>query len=361
MDLELLRRTPHRRFDGQCDWRHKMWSTIVVMSFKELFDEAVRLEEVQPERALAAWQELATSNPTLSIFMRLARCAQNLGLTDEAEQSFKKALRIDGRTVLALTGLGMLAIDRRDYQAAEDYFERACALEEDSADSRDRLPIWLTFLGVALRNVGKNLEAEEAYRRAIRIDSKYEEAYFNLAVLLANDRPSEAKALLRRALELDPDYAVAHGELGWVLHRRRRHGRPRRNAEVEGHFRRAIELAPNDAWAHICLGTYLWGDVDSAVAEFQIARELEPNWTVPLWSLGNVYEILLEDFDLAQSFFEMALQLDADDVVTLTNFGRLCKKRGQFDRAREYLRRALVLNPRYDKARTLLSDIGAGP
>src|SRR6266576_3516458 len=86
--------------------RHTMWSTIVVMSLKELFDEALRLEETQPEQALAAWRELATSNPTLNVFMRLARCAQELGLPDEAEQYFKKALQIDGRTVLALTGLG---------------------------------------------------------------------------------------------------------------------------------------------------------------------------------------------------------------------------------------------------------------
>jgi len=28
---------------------------------------------------------------------------------------------------------------------------------------------------------------------------------------------------------------------------------------------------------------------------------------------------------LAQSFFELALQLDRNDTVTLTNFGRLCK------------------------------------
>jgi len=58
------------------------------------------------------------------------------------------------------------------------------------------------------------LEAEAAYRRAIRIDSKYEEAYYNLAVLVGKDRPSEAKALLRRAIELDPDYGAAHRELG---------------------------------------------------------------------------------------------------------------------------------------------------
>jgi tetratricopeptide (TPR) repeat protein len=111
-------------------------------------------------------------------------------------------------------------------------------------------------------------------------------------VLLRYHRPSEAQALFRRALELDPDYAAAHRELGWLLHDRKdRRGRHRQGgrrgtaAETEGHLRKAIELEPDDAWTHIYLGSYLW-DVDSAIAEFHIARELWPEWTVPLWSLG---------------------------------------------------------------------------
>jgi protein O-GlcNAc transferase len=209
-------------------------------------------------------------------------------------------------------------------------------------------------------------EAEEAYRRAIQLDSKYEEAYFNLCVLLQYDRPSEAEALLRRALELDPDYAKAHRQLGWLLHDRkdrrgghRRRGRRGTAAEAEGHFRRAIELEPGDAWTHIYLGSYLWGDdVDSAIAEFQIARELCPEWTVPLWALGNIHELVLEDFDLAQSYFERALELDPDDIVVLWHLGRLYKKRGQIDLAKECLGKVLLQDTRHRKARALLSEIG---
>jgi tetratricopeptide (TPR) repeat protein len=317
---------------------------MVVMS-QELFDEADRLEEGgQTERALAVWKVLAASGPTRNVFLRLAGCAQKLGLIDDAHAAFTKALEIDDHSARALAGLGLLAIDSQNYGAAEDYLKRACAVEEN--------PGTFTLLGVTLRNLERDLDAEEAYRSAIRIDPKYEEAYFNLGVLLRDDRPSEAQTLFRKALELDPDYASAHRELGWVLSRRGA------DPETEGHLRRAIELEPDDAWAHIYLGSYHWSDdVDSAMAEFHIARELKPDWAVPLWSLGNVQEFVLDDFDLAQSFFERALQLDPDDIVTLTNFGRLCKKRGQIDLAKEYLGRALLLDPEYDKARTLLGDL----
>lgn len=312
---------------------------------QELFDEAIRLEENDEKAdALAVWRELAASSPTRNVFLRLASCAKGLGLIDEAERAFIRALEIDNRLAPALLGLGILAIHRRDYEAAEGYLKRARAVEEH--------PSTLSTLGVALRNLGKDLEAEEAYRRAIYLDSQYEEAYYNLGVLLRDDRPSEAQALFRKALELDPDYAVAHRELGLALHKRRT------DAEAEGHLRKAVELEPNDAWAHIYLGSYLWGnDVDSAIKEFHVSCELKPDWTVPLWSLGNIHEFVIKDFDLAQSFFERALELDPEDTETLTAFGRLCKKRDQIDLAKHYLGRALVLDPGYDKARALLADI----
>jgi tetratricopeptide (TPR) repeat protein len=313
---------------------------------QKLFDEADRLEaEGEKQRALAVWRQLAETSPTYNVFLRLASNAKELGLVDDAERAFKQALGIDDRSVPALKGLGILAINRRNYEAAESYLRRACEIDES--------PAGFTLLGVALRHTGKDLDAEEAYRRAIRINPEYEEAYYNLGVLLRFDRPSEAQPLFRTAIELDPDYACAHRELGFLL---TSHGA---DPKTEGHLRKAIELDPRDGWAHIYLGSYLWRctDVEGALAEFRIAEELEPGWAVPLWSLGNIYECEFKDLDLAQSLFERALELDPEDGVALTNLGRLSKKRGRADLAKEYLGRVLPQDLSYRKARELLSDI----
>lgn len=307
-----------------------------------LFDEAVRLEEQgQYERALAIWRQLAEIEPTRNLFLRLGRITQSLGLTDDAERAFKGALEIDGRSAIALRSLGIIALHRSDYEAAAGYLKQAREIEED--------PGGLSLLGVALRNTGKDLEAEEAYRSAIRIDPNYEEAHYNLGVLLRDDRPSEAQSHLRKALDLDPVFGPAHRELGFVLMRRGT------NPETERHLRKAVELAPDDVWAHIYLGAYLWSDTAAAEMEFRIAEKLRPDWSLPLSWLGKLYES--RDSDAAQSFFEQALQLDADDGEALCGFARIFKKRGQTDLAREYITRALGQDPSDAKSLALLKEI----
>ncbi len=286
---------------------------------QERFDEAVRLEEEgQKERALEIWRQISVEEPTRNVFLRIGGVCKDLGLIDGAEDAFKRALEIDGRSTVALMQLGILGIRRCEYETAVAYLMRVREIEGDAGG--------LTLLGVALGNTGKDFDAEEAYRRAIRIDPKYEEAYYNLGVLLRDDRSAEAQALFRTAVELDPDYACAHRELGWVLYKRGV------GEETEAHLRRAVELDPSDTWAHIYLGSYIWtADVDATVAEFRAAMELHPEWATPLWSLGKIYEEQFRDLDLAQSYFEKALKLDPENEAALKGLGRVLKKLGYGD------------------------------
>src|ERR1700722_15163064 len=135
---------------------------------QERFDEADRLnEEGQKERALEIWRQIAIEQPTRNVFLRIGAVSKDLGLMDEAEAAFKRALEIDGRSTMALKQLGILGIRRCEFESAAGYLKRARESKED--------PGGLSLLGVALRNSGRALEAEEALRSAIRIDAKYEE------------------------------------------------------------------------------------------------------------------------------------------------------------------------------------------
>jgi tetratricopeptide (TPR) repeat protein len=295
---------------------------------QELFDEAVRLEnEGLNQQALEVWRRLAETNPTHNGFLRLARLTQELGLSAEAETAFKRALEIKPNSILALGPLGILAIQRAEWETAVNYLRRACAIEDDATA--------LSLLGVALRNSGKEVEAEEAHRRAIRIDPNYEEAYYNLGVVLKFDRPSEAETMFRKALELDPDFAAAHRELGFVLMARGT------SAEAGKHLRRALELSPRDAWARIYLGNYLWASskADDALVEFRAAAHLQPTWAMALVCQGDVYEGVYKDLDRAQSLFEEALRLEPDCEMALWSMARLSRRRGQLDATKDYLGR----------------------
>jgi superkiller protein 3 len=287
------------------------------MSPEEQFNEAVRLEaEGQTEAALVMWRELSKIHPARNGFLRLARITRKLGLLDEAQRAFEQALQIDPGSGLALKGLGVLAIGRRDFVAAADYLQRACAIEEDAST--------LSMLGVALHNTGRDEEAEAAYRKAIDLDPTYEEAYFNLGVVLRDDRPGEAQENFRIALALDSEMACAHREMGFVLAQEREW----QKAEVE--LRKAIELDPADIWAHIYLGSCLLGlsHRDGAMAEFEIAAKLDPAMPLPLWSLGKIYE-RGGAVHVARGYFERALALDPKDEEALAGLARFSNLRAK--------------------------------
>lgn len=92
------------------------------------------------------------------------------------------------------------------------------------------------ILGMAYAKLGRVLDAQRAYRQAIRIAPKYGEAYNNLARLYADNHQQLlaadlgnptisqklrlAEALAYTAVTLNPDVATYHDTLGWILSKR---------------------------------------------------------------------------------------------------------------------------------------------
>ena len=73
------------------------------------------------------------------------------------------------------------------------------------------------FRGIVLVRLGRNSEAANEYREAIRLDPKLEDGYKNLGFLEWTEHHLEsARAQLKRALELAPDDSFAHYYLGRV-------------------------------------------------------------------------------------------------------------------------------------------------
>jgi Tfp pilus assembly protein PilF len=81
---------------------------------------------------------------------------------------------------------------------------------------------------------------------------------------------------------------------------------------------------------------------------------------VPLWTLANLYESR-EEWAKAQELYERALDLEPDAAVPNMNFGRMLMKKGDPAAAKVYLRRALLLKPSYQGARSLLASLESSP
>jgi tetratricopeptide (TPR) repeat protein len=146
-----------------------------------------------------------------------------------------------------------------------------------------------------------NLEAYQAYHKG----RYYQERRTVKDIKRSRDVLPQGKELARKAIELDDSLAEAHTSLAGIL----------TNldwdwAGAEREYKRAIELNPNYPLAHGWYGGFLvaMGRIEEAIAELKIAQELDPLSPFP-YSLG-VYLTFRKEYDTALEMLEKGLELD---------------------------------------------------
>ncbi len=159
-----------------------------------------------------------------------------------------------------------------------------------------------------------NEKSIEYFNQAIEKDPSFALAYAGLAdsyVVPANRLPPrekmpKAKAAAMRALELDETLAEAHTSLARVL---AAYDWDWPGAEKE--FKRAIELNPRYAIAHQWYGGYFeaMGRHNEANAERKKAQELDPLSLIISFELGMAF-YYARDYDQAIEQFQKTLELD---------------------------------------------------
>jgi Flp pilus assembly protein TadD len=163
------------------------------------------------------------------------------------------------------------------------------------------------------------------YRRALELKPDNANVHNNLGIALITRRDLDgAIAAYRRALELEPDYPEAHNNLGNALCNR---------GDLDGAvaaYRRALELRPDYANAHNNLGVALSerGDLVGAIAEFRRAVELRPD-AGPHANLGDALKAR-GDLVGALAEYRRALELKPD-WTALAQELRRCERLVELD------------------------------
>ncbi len=203
----------------------------------------------------------------------------------------------------------------------------------------------------------------------------------NRAVELSlKNRHAEAVALLRKAIEIEPDSVVIRKNLGVALYHLK-------------DFDEAIKLLKQvlekdvavNAVTQVFLGEALFavGKYEESLSAFQKAHEIEPDNAIALYNYGTVlqelkhYEQALKKYDkavalqpdLAKAFnnrgmtyfllgdyqkavadLQKAFALDASIVEVHNNLGVVFSQLGKKKAAHKYFLEAIRLRPDYDRA-----------
>ncbi len=127
-------------------------------------------------------QVLQRDNKNVGTLANLAEIELDRGHLEAAEINIKQALALAPDDSYSLFVLGRLRFLQKKYDEAIDAFSRAAKLDPQDAQIQN-------FLGLALSEKGLRGPAETALRKAIEIDPDYANAHNNLAVVYLTDQP----------------------------------------------------------------------------------------------------------------------------------------------------------------------------
>jgi tetratricopeptide (TPR) repeat protein len=124
-----------------------------------------------------------------------------------AEYEFGSALEKDEKNVRANFGLGETYLAQGDTEKAKEQFGK---LSQVDAITDSRYKHIFNEFGIKLRQLGMYGEAVRHYERALKLEPKDENLWFNLArALFEGGKGEKAGQALTKAMELNPDFAEA--------------------------------------------------------------------------------------------------------------------------------------------------------
>jgi len=158
----------------------------------------------------------------------------------------------------------------------------------------------------------------------------------------------------RKAIELDPDFALAYAGLATSIEHLATNSFSDIKEVVdqaEEAARKSIELAPSLAVGHLVLSTISIGyrlDRTTALKEIGIAMELEPGNVAVLIEHARIH-LLCNDIDTALSTARTAQELDPVSTPVAEVLGHTLYFSRHYDEGIDVLRHALSLDPHYPR------------
>ena len=238
------------------------------------------------------------------------------GYLEQAEASFRLALRDDPENAEALYGLGSVYLKQE-----------------------------------------KGGEARQSFERAIKLRASYPDtlanAWNNLGLLATREgRTDEAIPYFQEALKLNPDHLIALENLGNAYRQQRNWDEARKALE------RAVAVGPQDAEANYSLGMVFaqLNDTDRAYEYLQRALKSRPGYPEALNNLGVLY-LRTGRRDQAVASFEECIRMAPAFDQSYMNLARVYALEGTPDKARSVLLDLLKQHPGHAQAQKALEQL----
>lgn len=232
---------------------------------------------------------------------------------DSGEFYSKAAITLAKNTYRSYLTLARIALHRSQIEKAIEYYIRVNGLN-------DSLSVVHNELGAAYSQRGLPLKAISAYERAVTLQPNDPVFLESLGIQhYLNGQYSQAEPILERAIQKDDHNSKAIFYLGVI------------RATQTGSLANALEL-------------------------FRRALELDPAIEHGHLNIGNIY-FLQKKYSEAMQEYKAELNMYPKSTLALVNLGKTHAQVGEKQKAREYYRKALVIDPHLDMAKILLMQL----
>ncbi|WP_448110175.1 tetratricopeptide repeat protein [Pseudomonas lini] len=289
----------------------------------------------------------------------------------EAEEAFRASIAIDPESWIGWSNLGIHLAEGGRIEEAEPLFRHALLLDNkeysnwlnlgnllsEKAEGLESTKVSFSqSVGVTSEEVmvdaGSNTneiiqcweEAGISYVKAAEIDSLNPEPLLHLGVVFNKvGKDAEAEAAFRKALELNPDSASLLRTLGgFLVHQ------TESTEEAEFLLKKSLKIDPDSSNAWNSLGTLKAGQgfYSEAAAHYERSIELDPNFDAAWVNYGHMLSVYLDRPEEAIEAYTKALELNSTDAGVWNNFGILLSKVPErLDESEAAYRKAISIDP----------------
>lgn len=305
--------------------------------------------------AIRLYQELAALRPDWAApRIRLGQVYVAQGRWDEAHVEFAQARELDTSSAEALVGLGMVAHQCGDPEAAVDHWRAATSVNPASVEAH-------YHLGRAYLDSSRTELAREELERTLMYQEDHQGARHYLGLLLATQEPALATEHLSLAATGE-DAHLAQSAQEWVLllgdlalseddadvtarlaHAYVKHGLP--NLALP-ELEKVLVVQPDNHAARAYLGYALFAldEPDTARTVLRDVSHLAPKYPLTYYFLGLLHR---SDGYLPTALWEFrrCLRLDPWNAATYVSMGETHQRLGQYVTAAQWYAAAVEVAP----------------
>jgi len=285
----------------------------------------------------------------LAFLSTMASATENVGMRQEI---------LDQTVRVSLDTIGLKSLSRlldRSLQKEMganfnilDFMSQLSIEQQKSIGYEPNNSRWWYNITYPLREKGYYTLAEQAYRKAIELNSKYATPWNDLGNVLQYhfSRYGESEQAYRKAIELDSKYSSPWNGLGTLLQ-----VHLSRYEESEQAYRKAIELDSKYSYPWNGLGNLLQSHLsryEESEQAYHKAIELDSKLAVPWNGLGNLLQSHLSRYEESEQAYHKAIELDSKFAFPWNNLGDLLQDYfSRYEESEQAYRKAIELDSEF--------------